>query len=195
MSTKREFQKRYPGLVVGARVSKPTGCDESIGGRVVRIDYETERVHFGPLPDFGGYHGFADELTLHESSGGGAEEATGKATPKPLTRANLLCDGCGRDDGTHIGERGNGWILRCVTCHLSVDGDTEVEARGRWQGLMRRMGGAPEPARVLGPLTVLPTSAGFDILQDSQSGRLYALCEDDDGWPTLRPVVVEVADV
>lgn len=60
---------------------------------------------------------------------------------------------------------------------------------------MRRMGGAPEPARVLGPLTVLPTSAGFDILQDSQSGRLYALCEDDDGWPTLRPVVVEVADV
>ena len=125
----------------------------------------------------------------------GAKEATGRATPKPLTRANLLCDGCGRDDGTHIGERGNGWILRCVTCHLSVDGDTEVEARGRWQGLMRRMGGAPEPARVLGPLTVLPTSAGFDILQDSQSGRLYALCEDDDGWPTLRPVVVEVADV
>lgn len=95
MSTKREFQKRYPGLVVGARVSKPTGCDESIGGRVVRIDYETERVHFGPLPDFGGYHGFADELTLHESSGGGAEEATGKATPKPSPGPTSSATGAG----------------------------------------------------------------------------------------------------
>lgn len=146
-----------------------------------------------------GYHGFADELTLHES-GGDAEEAAGKATSKPLSRpisrANLLCDGCNRDDGTHIGERGTGWILRCHTCGISVDGATEVQARGRWQSLTRRMGGATEPARVLGPLTPIPTSADLDIVQDTQSGAVYCICTDEHGRPKLRqvPVMEEVAE-